>query len=162
MSATGPGSAHYTATRRDARGKPESQPGSALHLHDLIDGHHVVIHMCHDPERTGDDQKNDQQPEGKRQNVVDVVRTGRDVEKEDEVNAHLRDRENGERDGNARLPDQRGARDKERYDGEQRRESQPDQVASDAFDVLVPVEAFVARRYVSVLLGEIHVATPIK
>ncbi len=54
-----------------------------------------------------DDQENDQHAEGQRHDVVDVVGTGRDVEKEDEVNAHLRDRENGQRDGNARLPDQR-------------------------------------------------------
>ena len=35
--------------------------------------------------------QNDQHPEGKRHDVVGVVRAGRDVEEEDEVNAHLRD-----------------------------------------------------------------------
>ena len=49
-------------------------------------------------------QENDQHAEGKRHDVVDVVGAGRDVEEEDEVNAHLRDRENDQCDGNARLP----------------------------------------------------------
>ena len=85
-------------------------------------------------------QQDDQHAEGKRHDVVDVVGAGRDVEEEDQVNAHLRDRENDQRDGNARCPDQRGARDKERHDGEQRREPKPDQVAADALGGLVPVE----------------------
>jgi hypothetical protein len=79
-----------------------------------------------DPEGTDDEQENDQHAEGERHDVVDVVGAGRDVEKEDEMNSHLRDRQNGQRDGNARTLDKCGARDKERHDCEQRREASVD------------------------------------
>src|SRR5258708_4968001 len=69
--------------------------------------------------------------------------------------------------GNTRLPDQRGARDKEGYDGEQRRESKPDQIAAYSLARLASVEVLVAwSRVRSVqpgsLLGVAHVAAPIK
>ena len=73
--------------------------GSALHLHDLLHRHHVVVQvaMIHsDPAMTSE---HDQHAEGQRQDVVDVVGAGRDVEEEDEVDAHLGDREHRQRDG---------------------------------------------------------------
>ena len=81
-----------------------------------------MVQICHDPERTGEEQQDDQHAKGKRQDVVDVVWTGRDLEEEDKVNAHLRDRENDQGDGNARFPDEGGARDEEGHNGEQGRE----------------------------------------
>ena len=64
---------------------------SALHLHHLIHRHHVVVQVRHDPERTREQQENNQHAEGERHDIVDVVRACRDVEEEDEVYAHLRD-----------------------------------------------------------------------
>ena len=68
------------------------------------------------------------------------------MEEEDEVNAHLRDRENDQGDRNARTPDERGARDIEGYDGEQRREPKSYQVALNSLGDLCAIEALVARR----------------
>src|ERR1700730_3873750 len=140
---------------------------SALHFHNLIDSHHVLVQVRHDPEGTGEQHQNDQHAEGKRHDVVDVIWAGRDVEEEDKVYAHLRDGENDQRDGNARTPDKCGARDKEGHDGEQRREPEPNQVAPDTLGGLVSVDAIVARRgvrvmRVAVLFGMAHVAAPIK
>ena len=41
-------------------------PDSALHLHDLVHRHHVVIEVRHDPQRPCDHQKDDQKAEGER------------------------------------------------------------------------------------------------
>ena len=62
---------------------------SALHLHDLIHRHHVVVEVRHDPERAGHEHENDQHAEGECQDVVDVVRAGGDVQEEDEMDARL-------------------------------------------------------------------------
>ncbi len=48
-----------------------------------------------------DDQQNDQHPEGQRHDVIEVVGARRDMDEKDEVNAHLGDRENSQRDGYA-------------------------------------------------------------
>ena len=80
-----------------------------LHLHDAFHRHHVVVHVIHDPQRSDDQQEHDQHAERQRQHVVGVVRPGGDVQEEDQVNAHLRDRQHDQRDRDAGLPDERRA-----------------------------------------------------
>ena len=133
----------------------------------LIHGRQVVVQIRHDPERPGEDQQDDQHAEGKRHDIVDVVWAGRDVEEKDEVNPHLRECENDQGNRNARTPDECRARDKEGYDGEQRREPKSNQIALDCLGDLGSVEALVARRDVRGMevicwLGVAHCATPIK
>jgi hypothetical protein len=94
----------------------------SLHLHDLAHGHHVRVEMRHDPERAADHEKHDQKAERQSQYVVGVVGPGGDLKEEHQMDAHLRDRQHYG-DGNARLPDQFGARDKERHRGEQDRKA---------------------------------------
>ena len=91
----------------------------------------------------------------------------RDVEEEDEVNAHLRNCENGQGDRNAWTPDECGARDEEGRNGEQRREPKSNQVAPNALGDLCSLEALVARRGVRLMevlcwLEVAHCAAPIK
>jgi hypothetical protein len=88
---------HYRFAQNDGvTSRAACRPGramlltSALHLHDLIHGHHVLVQVRHDPERAADQHENDRHAEGKRHDVVDVVGAGRDVEKEDEMNASSR------------------------------------------------------------------------
>src|SRR5215212_3478906 len=70
---------------------------SALHLHDLTQRHHVVVEVCHDPQRASDQQEHDQHAKGERERVVRVVGRRRDVQEEHEVHPHLRDREDNKR-----------------------------------------------------------------
>ena len=166
---------HARADRCGRRGTDDAPRGHSadlrtafeLHLHELIHERHVVVQMRHDPERTGEEQQNDQHAEGKRHDIVDVVRTGRDVEEEDEVNAHLRDCENDQGDRNAWPPDECGARDEEGHNGEQRREPKSNQIALNSLGDLCAVEALIARRGVRVMevacrLEVAHCAAPIK
>src|SRR5580700_7624166 len=60
-----------------------SQDGSARHRHH-------VIEVGHDPDRAGDDEKDDQHTEGKSQNIVRAIGPEADMKKEDEVDADLR------------------------------------------------------------------------
>ena len=79
----------------------------------------LAFEMVHDPQRAGDDDPDDQHAEGERQRVVGVVGTGRDVQEEGEMHAHLGDGERRERHRHARRVDEAGAaRDPERGDGE--------------------------------------------
>src|SRR5262249_39181133 len=55
---------------------------SALHPHHLIHGQHVLVQMVNDPERAADDQRDDKDTESQRQHRVGIVRSGRDVQKE--------------------------------------------------------------------------------
>jgi hypothetical protein len=59
---------------------------SVLHMqiHELGRGHHVVVQIRHDPERAGDHQGYDEHAKRERQYVVGIVRTGRDVQEEDQ------------------------------------------------------------------------------
>ena len=136
-------------------------------MHHLVHGLHIVVQMRHDPQRTGEHQQDDQHAEGKRQDIVDHVWSGRDVEEEDEVNAHLRDCENDQGDWNAWTPDECGARDEKRHNGEQDREPKSNQIALDSRGDLCAVESLIARRGVRAMevtcwLGVAHGATPIR
>ena len=99
-----------------------------LQIHQLGHGHHVVVQICHDPERSGNDQEHDEQAEGERQHVVGVVRSGRDVQEKDQVNAHLGDGEDGKAQGDAGRPEQRRVGDPERRGREDDCENQSDRV----------------------------------
>jgi hypothetical protein len=57
-------------------------PPLALHLHDLIHRHHVVVEVGHDPERSGHHENDDQDTESQRQHVIGVVGPGGDVQEE--------------------------------------------------------------------------------
>jgi len=107
-------------------------PDSALHLHDLVHRHHVVIEVRHDPERPCDHQKDDQKAEGERQYVVGVIGTCGDVQEEYQVHAHLRDRQHDDRNGDRGLPDEIGARDEERCRREQDGKSETDEITKHA------------------------------
>ena len=55
----------------------------ALHLHHLIHRrHHALVEMAHDPDRTANDERDDQNAEGQRQHVVSIVRRGGKMEEE--------------------------------------------------------------------------------
>ena len=55
--------------------------------------HRVGIQVSHDPEGAGDDEKDDQHPEGEGQDIVRVIRPAAQMQKENEVNADLRQSE---------------------------------------------------------------------
>ncbi len=75
--------------------------------------------------------RNDHQhSEGERQDVVGVVRPGGDVEEEDQVHAHLGDRQHDQRHRDRRPPDQVRGRGAERGDGQDRREAQAEMVVA--------------------------------
>jgi hypothetical protein len=52
--------------------------------------HHVAVEIGDDPDRTGDDQKDDQNAEREGQNIVCAVRAAAQMQEENEVNADLR------------------------------------------------------------------------
>ncbi len=72
---------HARADRRGRGGTDDSFRGDSagsrttfeLHRHHLVHGLHIVVQMRHDPQRTGEDQQDDQHAEGKRHDIVDVV-----------------------------------------------------------------------------------------
>ena len=57
-----------------------SRPLLALHLHDLIHRHQVVVEVSHDPERSADHKEHDQDAERQRQHGIGVVRPRGDVQ----------------------------------------------------------------------------------
>jgi hypothetical protein len=61
--------------------------GSVRHAHRR---RHHVVEVGHDPDRAGDDEKDDQHTEGKSQNIVRAIGPEADMKKEDEVDANLR------------------------------------------------------------------------
>src|SRR6266403_1672806 len=135
-----------------------------LHLHDLVHWHHVVVEVCHDPDRSADHKEDDQDPERQRQHVVGVVRPRGDVQEEHQMHAHLRDRQYHKRDRNARLPHEVGARDKERRRRQQNGEPQSGQIpknplADAALDVLIARREIDAMGFV---VSVAHAALPSK
>ena len=84
------------APARDVSSVPHVQ------IHQLRRRHHVAVEIGHDPQRAGDDQDHREDAERQRQHIVGVVRPGRDVQEEDQVDAHLGDGEHDEAQGNAR------------------------------------------------------------
>src|SRR5258706_15414776 len=148
------------------RDRPHKSPPLALHLHDPIHRHHVVVEVRHDPERSGHHQKHDQDAECQRQHVVGVVGPRGDVQEKHQVHAHLRDRQHRERDRNAWLPHQIGARDEERGRGQQNGECKAGEIAeypqcdAAAFDVLIAGGEIDAM--VHVIVSVTHTALPIK
>ena len=59
----------------------------------LLRGHrhdHVAVEVSDDPDRTGDDEKDDQHAKGESQNIIRAVGPAAQMQKEDEVNADLR------------------------------------------------------------------------
>src|SRR5215471_5425322 len=61
--------------------------------------HHVAVEIGDDPDRTGNDEKDDQHAEGESQNIVGAVGPGAQMQKEDEVDADLREGEYDQTDG---------------------------------------------------------------
>jgi hypothetical protein len=80
---------------------------------------HHVVEVGHDPDRAGDDEKDDQQTEGKGQNIVRVIRPAAQMQKEDEVDADLREGEYNQPNRYARRPQQICLRHDERADRQQ-------------------------------------------
>src|SRR6202163_4572085 len=115
------------------RDRPQARAAGrlALHPHDLIHRHHVVVEVRHDPERTADHKNDDQDAERQRQHVVGVVGSGGDVQEEYQMHAHLRDRQHHKGHRNARLPHQIGAGDKEGGRRQQDGEPQSREIAKD-------------------------------
>ena len=105
----------------------------SLQLHGPLHRRHVVVEVRHDPQRSDNQHKNDKNAEHRSHHVVNAVRPGGDVKEEDDVNAHLRDRQHDQRGRNAGLPDQRRAGDKERHDREENRQPNTDQLTENAF-----------------------------
>src|SRR5262249_46778620 len=68
--------------------------------------HHVGVEVGNDPNRAGYDEKDDQQAEGEGHNVVGVVGSGAEMQKEDEVDADLCKGEHDQPDRYAGRPQQ--------------------------------------------------------
>src|SRR5215471_20743433 len=64
--------------------------------------HHVVVEIGDDPDRAGDDEKDDQHAEGESQNIVCAVGPAAQMQEEDEVDADLREREYDQSDRDTR------------------------------------------------------------
>ena len=117
--------------------------------------------------RSDNQQKDDQHAERKRQHVVEALGASGDVQEEDEVNAHLRDRQHHQCNRNAGLPDQRRTGDEERDDCDQRRQPKADQITANAFGYLAAIDRLVAGSQVAFMqmqtdIGVAHRATPIR
>ena len=52
--------------------------------------HHVGVEVGDDPDRTGDDEKDDQHAKGESQNIIRAVGPAAQMQKEDEMDADLR------------------------------------------------------------------------
>jgi hypothetical protein len=52
--------------------------------------HHVGVEIGDDPDRTGDDEKDDQHAKGESQNIIRAVGPAAQMQKEDEMDADLR------------------------------------------------------------------------
>src|SRR6516162_486383 len=114
---------------RGARGRAAKR--SPLHLHHLMHRHHVLAEVVHDPQRSADHQRDDEHAERQRQNVVGVVGSRGDVQKENQMHAHLRDGEHDECHWNSRAPDQGGVEHVERGCGQHAREHKSNDIARD-------------------------------
>ena len=79
---------------------------SALHMqiHQVGRWHHVGVQICHDPKRSADYEDYDEHSKGQRQDVIGVVSSGGDMQEEDQVNADLRDGQDGKSERNAGGP----------------------------------------------------------
>ena len=62
------------------------------HFPCLLHGHRhqIAIEISDDPDRTGDDEKDDQHAKRKRQNIIRAVGPAAQMQKEDEMDADLR------------------------------------------------------------------------
>jgi hypothetical protein len=79
---------------------------SSLHIVRMRHRHHVGIQTGHDPKRSDKDECHYQNAEGKGEYVVGVVRRAAYVKKEDEMDSHLCDGEDGKKHGNTGRPHQ--------------------------------------------------------
>ena len=66
---------------------------SSLHMYEIAHWYHVVIKIGHDPQRTKDHEADDQNAEGKRQNVIRVVRGCGDVKEKHQMDSRLGNRQ---------------------------------------------------------------------
>ncbi len=66
----------------------------ALHLYQPVHWHHRVVKVRHDEQRAKDDKPHHENPEGERQEVIDLVRCARNVQEEHKMHTHLRYGEN--------------------------------------------------------------------
>jgi predicted RNA methylase len=119
-----------TSTTLDGSGRLRG-PASPLHLHHLMHRRHVLVQVVHDPERTADEQRDDQHAESERHGIVGIVRGCREVEKKHQVHAHLSNSKGDQCGRDRRSPDQVGVNDGERGCREQHREYKPDDLAKD-------------------------------
>jgi hypothetical protein len=74
-----------------------------------------VIEIRHDDHRTEHNKADDEDAKGERQEIVGLVRRARNMQKEDKMNAHPRDRQ---QDRYARCVDEAGRRRPERGERE--------------------------------------------
>ena len=51
----------------------------------MIHWGHILVQMVHDPDRATDDEKDDQKTEGPHQNVIRIIRSRRDMQKEHQI-----------------------------------------------------------------------------
>src|ERR1700751_1326791 len=82
---------------------------------------HVAVEIGDDPDRAGDDEKDDQHAEREGQNIICAVWAAAQMQKEHEVDADLREGEYDQSDGDAWGPEQIGLRHDERGDRRQDR-----------------------------------------
>jgi hypothetical protein len=118
---------HAEIAAQFVRLKVDSAPKRSPLIRSLH-GHHVVAKVRHDPDRADDDEKDDQHTEGEGQNIVRAVGAAAQMQKEDEVDADLREGEHDQPDRDARGPEQIGLRHDERGDRRQDRKPQPGRV----------------------------------
>jgi hypothetical protein len=123
----------------------------------LPSGHrnHVAVEIGDDPDGAGDNEKDDKDAEREGQNIVRAVGSAAQMQKEDEVDADLRQGEYDQPDRDARGPEQIGLRHDERRDRRRDSERQPHgvrQIAGRRFMLFDPRRS--VREYVLVIVGQ--------
>src|SRR5262249_60300737 len=90
--------------------------------------HHVAVEIGDDPDGTGDDEKDDQHAKSESEDIVRAVGTAAQMQKEDEMDADLRQSEDDQPDRDTRGPQQMGLSPAERSDRRNDSEPQPHSV----------------------------------
>src|SRR5690348_15500690 len=102
----------------------------ALHLHQLVHGHHIVVEMRHDHHGAKYDQGRNKYTESQCEEVVRLVGCARDMEEERDVHAHLRNRQGAEKYRYGRRIHERGRSSPERRQSQSDGVCQTDQVTA--------------------------------
>src|SRR6516165_12261703 len=140
--------------RRACRAYGMSRTASARPLH------HVPVEVGDDPDRADDDKKDDQHAESQGDDIIRVIGPGTDMQKEDEVDTDLREREHNKPNRYSGRPQQICLRDDERNDRQQHGEPEPHRVGQVVGRRLILFDT--RRPVVEHSIAAVHQRAPIK